>query len=141
MKKSKLPKKQWKIPAEQELFDHLPSKLEYNFEGLSEEKQRENFKDCYMQAMAVYFTRHPVDGYFKNETYGMMFSRDEHYAKELGQALTAVVEPYVEGKSPSAPFRTIRSITSPGLSKRTVTTTRTAVPRRERCISALIPFP
>lgn len=104
MKKSKLPKKQWKIPAEQELFDHLPSKLEYNFEGLSEEKQRENFKDCYMQAMAVYFTRHPVDGYFKNETYGMMFSRDEHYEKELGQALTAVVEPYVEGKKPICAF-------------------------------------
>ena len=104
MKKSKLPKKRWKIPEETELFDHLPSKLEYNFEGLSEEEQRENFKDCYMQAMAIYFTRHPVDGYFKNETYGMMFSRGEHYAKELRQALTAVVEPYVEGKKPVCAF-------------------------------------
>lgn len=104
MKKSKLPKKQWKTPAEQELFDHLPAKLEYNFEGLGEENQQENFKDRYMQALAEYFIRHPVDGYFKNETYGMMFSRDEDYEKGLGQALTSVVEPYVEGKKPICAF-------------------------------------
>lgn len=104
MKKSKLPKKNWKTPAEQDLFDHLPRKQEYNFEELSEDEQRENFNDCYMQALAVYFTHHPVDGYFKNETYGMMFSRDEDYEKGLGQALTSVVEPYVEGKKPICAF-------------------------------------
>lgn len=103
MKKSKLPKKQWKTPSEQELFDHLPTKLEYNFEGLSEKEQQENFKDSYMQALAFYFTRHPVGGHFKG-TYGMMFSRDEGYAKELGQALVSVVEPYVEGKKPICAF-------------------------------------
>lgn len=82
MKKSKLPKKQWKTPSEQELFDHLPAKLEYNFEGLSEKEQQENFKDSYMQALASYLARHPVNGHFKG-TYGMMFSRDEGYAKRV----------------------------------------------------------
>lgn len=101
---SKLPQKKWETPAETELFDHLPSKLEYNFEGLSEAQQQENFKDHYLQAFAEYLVRHPVEGRFENETYGMMFSRDDDYAKGLGQALSAVVAPYVEGQKPVCAF-------------------------------------
>lgn len=102
MKKSKLSKKQWKIPAEQELFDHLPSKLEYNFEGLSEEKQRENFKDCYYQAIARYLKAHPLEDV--EGTAAFQVIHQEGIEKDIGAALTSLVEPYVEGKKPVCAF-------------------------------------
>lgn len=104
MKKSKLPPKQWKMPEETELFDHLPQKQAYNFEGLDEKRELENFRECYMQALVSHFNGHPVGGHVKNETYYSMFDRDEDYQKDLGRALTSVVEPYVEGKKPICAF-------------------------------------
>ncbi len=92
----KLPKKQWKTPAEEELFDHLPARLGYNVEGLSEREQQENFKVRYYQALLQYRESHPLEDVEGTTAYVTMHL--EGLRKEIGEAMTAVVEPYVEGE-------------------------------------------
>lgn len=98
----KLPKKQWKTPAEEELFDHLPARLGYNVEGLSEREQQENFKVRYYQALLQYRESHPLEDVEGTTAYVTMHL--EGLRKEIGEAMTAVVEPYVEGKKPVCAF-------------------------------------